>query len=311
LNTRGFKSLAAFDDLLSRVLSLRDHSTPVYALKLSYRHFIHPDIVKTMIEYAVSHHVQRLKTSIICDIQRFLPCLLSSQTLTSLNLNVHDTIRNSRMVFPNSLNLPALTTLTLKQFYFLSDHNGCAEPFSAFNNLKTLILVSCNVLDKDDVLQQQQQEVLCISSATLVNLTILACNHIRKLKLSAPSLSGFYNETEDSAFLLSWLVELANIKSLKVSSNTLQVLSFLPDLFKLKFTSLCNLESLQVQMVPLPLALYDALKAKYLEEKGVEFYLYQNTFIPDGVVDFLIQNSPSAKVNIIPFKVICAFNFFQ
>lgn len=38
------------------------------------------------------------------------------------------------------------------------------------------------------------------------------------------------------------------------------------------------------------------------EGENTEFNLKQGPFIPDGVVDFLLQNSPSAKVNIIPIN---------
>jgi hypothetical protein len=51
-------------------------------------------------------------------------------------------------------------------------------------------------------------------------------------------------------------------------------------------------------MKPLATALYKALRAKFMRE-GAKFDLKTNTFIPNGVVDFLIQNSPPAKVEII------------
>jgi len=54
-------------------------------------------------------------------------------------------------------------------------------------------------------------------------------------------------------------------------------------------------------MKPLNSVIYLELRAKYMNEGG-NFYMNTNTFIPNGVVDFLIQNSPSAKVNIIPFN---------
>jgi len=54
-------------------------------------------------------------------------------------------------------------------------------------------------------------------------------------------------------------------------------------------------------MKPLDSVIYLELRDKYMNEAG-NFYMNTNTFIPNGVVDFLIQNSPSAKVNIIPFN---------
>jgi hypothetical protein len=54
-------------------------------------------------------------------------------------------------------------------------------------------------------------------------------------------------------------------------------------------------------MKPLDPFIYLELRAKYMNEGG-NFYMKTNTFIPNGVVDFLLQNSPSAKIKIIPFN---------
>ncbi|CAL5193659.1 unnamed protein product [Lathyrus oleraceus] len=67
--------------------------------------------------------------------------------------------------------------------------------------------------------------------------------------------------------LLLWLVELSNIKSLTVTSTTLKVLSRVPGLLKTEFSFLCNMKSLKV-------------KRKYPSS------------VPDGLVEFLLQNSP-------------------
>jgi len=128
-----------------------------------------------------------------------------------------------------------------------ANNNGCVEPFSSLNKLNTLIIQKCRF---------RKTQYLCISSTTLANLTIygyyLDKKYKYKIMLSAPCLSTFaftgtpnlklcvshpcsithlYIDVEDigwveedSATLLSWLLELANIKSLTVSSNTLQVL---------------------------------------------------------------------------------------
>ncbi|KAK2391827.1 hypothetical protein QL285_065248 [Trifolium repens] len=81
---------------------------------------------------------------------------------------------------------------------------------------------------------------------------------------------------ENSPLLLTWLVELANIESLTFFSNTLEVLSKVPDLLKVELHSLCNLKSLKITMpnysLPIP---------------------------PDKMVAFLIQNSPSAKMIVL------------
>ncbi|PNX85191.1 F-box/LRR-repeat protein, partial [Trifolium pratense] len=267
----------SFGKFVSQILSLRDHSTPLDTLDWMEfdQDFVEPDILKSILEYAVSHNIQLLRFSITCEIKQFPSCFFSSKTLTSLDLNVHTSIAFSgRASFPNSLNLPALTTLALRSFYFCAGDDGCAEPFSAFNKLDTLLIEDCQLLDA---------QILCISSTTLINLTVnyeIGYNYLDsyKCKLSTPSLCNL-NYTgvlihnlcrsdlcslkdvcidvfnpycspykEYYPFVLNLLLELANIKSLTVSSTTLQVLFFVPDLFKVKLASLYNLESLQVKV---------------------------------------------------------------
>jgi hypothetical protein len=228
-------------------LSLRDHSTPLHTLDLmDSNDFVEPDILKSILEYAISHNVRFLRTTITCDLQ-FLPCLFSSQTLTFVDL------KGTEILFPNSLNLPALTTLTLRSFYFCAGYDGCAEPFSVFNKLNTLVIEDCLLLDA---------QILCISSTTLVNLTVrergiyydrrYICklftpslcnlNYLNTLnqKLCHSHLCSFKHvyidikkETTRVISLLKLLEELANIKSLTVSSKTLEVcfLELLPFLF--------------------------------------------------------------------------------
>jgi hypothetical protein len=215
--------------------------------------FIEPDMLKSIAEYAISHNVQSLRTTITCDLQQFPPCLFSSQTLTFVNLRVHPAIAASKKIlFPNSLNLPAVTTLTLRSFYFCTGYDGCAEPFSVFKKLNTLVIEDCRLLDT---------QILCISSTTLVNLTVDECdlypdtyicklftpslcnlNYLNTLnqKLCHSHLCSFKHvyidinkETTRVISLLKLLEELANIKSLTVSSKTLEVCFFelLPFLF--------------------------------------------------------------------------------
>jgi hypothetical protein len=112
--------------------------------------------------------------------------------------------------------------------------------------LNSLLISNCTVKDT---------KTLCISSATLVDLTIYNnSNDYYKIELSTPSLCTFafcgtpyqsisgsnvsslkhvdiHAEAElDSyslgppMFLFSWLLEFANIESLTVTATTLQVL---------------------------------------------------------------------------------------
>jgi hypothetical protein len=162
-----------------------------------------------------------------------------------------------RTVFPNSPNLPALVSLSLRAFTFRVGDDGCADPFSTLSKLKSLIINNCLVLSRHN-------PKFCISSTTLVNLNIImpVYPHYNydlnfRIELSTPSLRTFnfrgtpiqklcgsksnlsnikhvnidvdwWSHTTDTPLvLLQWLVELANIKSLTVTSTTLNVLYYM------------------------------------------------------------------------------------
>jgi hypothetical protein len=156
----------------------------------------------------------------------------------------------TKTLFPKSLNLPLLTSLDLTNLTFCGDENGCAEPFSAFTKLNSLVIHRCKVKDT---------QILSISSETLLKLNLVIRN-CAKVELSTPSLSTFtfprgldldqkicgsglssvkhvninaanYAASAKHALvLLSWLQDLTNVKSLTVTSITLQVPC---DVFKL------------------------------------------------------------------------------
>ncbi|KAL5102359.1 hypothetical protein RYX36_006686, partial [Vicia faba] len=322
-----------FERALSQILSVRneldDDSTSVlHTLDLTLTTTFDfcddfppsTDVVfKRVVRYALSHNVQRLRYPITCHINPFPP-LFSSQTLTSLDLSVPFRFLRFCAIFsfPTHLNLPSLTNLTLSYFRFGAGDDGYADPFSAFNKLNTLTIIYCYVVNQrilnrggmylDDYNQPLK---LRISPPSLCNLAFTG-NTSQKLCLTHPcSLQHLYIDAEnagfvdslvqeDSAVLLSSLQGLPNIRSLTVSSNTLQVLSLVPSLFKVKLTSFSNLESLQVQMKPLSCQLYNILSYGKFMIRGVN--LHEATIIPDGVVDCLIQNSPSANVTVIPYN---------
>ncbi|KAK2388321.1 hypothetical protein QL285_062013 [Trifolium repens] len=181
----------------------------------------------------------------------------------------------------------------------LSD-NGLVEPFSECRKLSSLVISCCEVVDGQN---------LCISSTTLVNLTIRTyCNGslaVLKFELNTPSLCSFaftgnlvekldgnkcsfsslthvsifayrWSISADTPMVLfNWLIELANIKSLTLSSSTLEVLNLVPDLLKVEFRSLYNLKLLKVK-VDQP----------------------SSSVVPDKIVKFLLQNAPSAEAEI-------------
>jgi hypothetical protein len=241
LSSSYFDTPDGFTQFTTQILSLRDNSTALYYLRFSRDSMVKPQLLERILKWAVSQNLQRLRISLFYNIEHIPGCILSCHTLTSLRL--HARIRNETF-FPNSLNLPALTFLSIRYFIFRSGDDGRAEPFSGLKKLNSLIIRFCEVLDTQN---------LCISSVTLTNLTIKTYYKLnyRKIELSAPSLSKFaysgipfeklcgshlcsvehvkinaymcLNNAESPPILLSWLREFTGIKSLTVTSTTLQV----------------------------------------------------------------------------------------
>jgi len=251
LTSRHFKkNLKGFTKFVSQILSLRNDSTALHTLDFHCRGSLELHILERILKYAFSHNVQRLGVDVSCNIPQFPLSFFSCHTLRFLNLRIHFfTLSN---LFPDSLDLPALTNLSLQGFLFCVGDDGRANPFSTLNKLNSLIINRCAVRDKQN---------LYISSATLANLTLIndfSSSGI-KFQLSTPSLCTFAyrghvgfqklftsnsnlssikhvnldvsigfgmrsNSADNPLLLLDLLVELANVESLTVSSFTLQVI---------------------------------------------------------------------------------------
>ncbi|MCH84840.1 F-box/FBD/LRR-repeat protein [Trifolium medium] len=187
-------------------------------------------------------------------------------------------------------------------------------------------LSDCVLLRILSLLNAKQAVQTCILSTRWNNLW----KHLSKLKLHSSyfdtmdgfaefaaqilSLRGhstylyslkFYGDKPPSN-LLSWLKEFTEITSLTVTLTTLEVLSLVPNLLKDKLYSLRNLKSLQVKMEGISsrlsttpmLARFARLPMIYQEDvaKFREAIFKEGSLsIPDEIVAFLLQNSPSAK----------------
>ncbi|RHN53024.1 putative F-box domain, leucine-rich repeat domain, L domain-containing protein [Medicago truncatula] len=325
-----------FFTFVSKILTLRDNSAALHILDFECDSDYESELVQKILNYACSHNtqIQQLGISISHDSDLLMPCVSSCQALTSLTLSIYNGCIFPD-TFPKYLNMPALTSLDLTGFTFCGDENRCAEPFSAFTKLNSLIISRCMVKDA---------QILRISSETLDNLYLYKnLFNFDKIELAAPSLctftfygtpkqkicgSGFssvkevnidahmFSKVDKSPMILfSWLLDLANIESLTVSSSTLQILSLVPDLLEVKLPSLCNLKSVEIKLERLGILpsllhfMYEANQAmlkKAAAKSRKEASKLRKAFkagleppsIPDGIVDFLLQNSPSAKVNI-------------
>ncbi|KAK7282259.1 hypothetical protein RIF29_10903 [Crotalaria pallida] len=313
LHSSDFTSVKIFCKFVTKFLAHCDESVGLDTLDFQRRGSVELRLLRRVVSHAIARNVQHLRIHTTTDIDKLprdiLFSIFSCQSLASLNLSVfHNNILSKGIVFPESPNLPALTSLHLQNFAFCATDNDVAEPFSTLKKLNNLAIDDCTLKDA---------QILCISSDSLKSFTIFSKNpRFYKIELSAPRLSYFaFNgvprqhisgsslsslqqvkvdasihniSSEQASIVLNWLRELANVQSLTVTANTLQILFLIPDLLNIKLSSLVNLKSLKVEMKPLSYAF--AWEAK--------MNIYKPT-VPDGVVEFLLQNSPSAKVSMI------------
>ncbi|CAK8567995.1 unnamed protein product [Lathyrus sativus] len=326
-----FGTIKIFAKFVSKVLSLRDSSVALQSFDFYDNCCLDPRLIKRVVNYAILHNVHRLSLSVHCNIEQIPPSIFSCQTLTYLKLSLYPRSgHENKTLFPKSLDLPSLTSLCLGNFVFCADDDGRVEPFSSFDRLNSLVLQSFTV---------RGGLTLCISSATLVDLTLI--NHSYdyfEIELCTPSVCtfAFIGRPHQKVFgsglsyvkhvdidsevlcfniqppllLLSWLLLLDNTKSLTVTASTLQVLSLNSNLLKTEFLSLGNLKLLKVKIKPLIYGFRQRLIEAKLEKikprkeaaklrKSIKAGLEPFAPIPDGIVDFLTQNSPSAEVEII------------
>jgi len=248
LYASSFSTPKRFAIFVSKVLTLRDSSVALQALDIDRRGNIDPQLLKKVVNYVCSNntHIQGLRITACSNNSLILSCVSSCRALTSLKLDIYPRRNidgNFGTLFPKYLNLPALTSLDLTNFAFCGGENGCAEPFSAFTKLNSLVIFGFKVKDA---------QILKISSETLVDLAMYHnSSDFSQIELDTPSLCTFTitgipnqkicgsglssvkqvnidakmhsNFEKSPMVLLSWLLDLANVKSLTVSSITLQV----------------------------------------------------------------------------------------
>ncbi|XP_058782795.1 F-box/LRR-repeat protein At3g26922-like isoform X1 [Vicia villosa] len=254
---------------------------------------------------------------------------LNLPSLTYLKLSIHHAMETP---FPNSLCLPTLSTLELDNVTFYVGNNGCAEPFSTFSKLISLSISECTVKgagtlcissaslvnfsmyiesDEDDY----YKIVLCTPGLRTFAFSgypyqDISWSNVSSLEHVDIDAEVFLSSCGPPFFLFKWLLEFVNIKSLTVTASTLQALSLIPGLLEFKIPSLDKLKSLRVRIDEIQYGLRMALcedklmNIKSMEEaarikKAFDLGLQPSPLVPDGVVDFLLQNSPSAEVDFV------------
>jgi hypothetical protein len=248
----------AFLMFVTKTLGLRYNSEALRALDLDcYK--ITDVVLNKILRYVDSHRTNLRELSILAnaDGTSIMRTVSRCQFLTSLVLS--NQRHGKPILFPNWLDFPSLTSLNLTKFVFSCGESDFADPFLTFTKLKSLSISSCKLVDTQKIR---------ISSVTLVNL-VIDKNSFVLIDLSTPRLwsldfscsvifpevcgcglssikkavISYYLENssamlEHGLVLFSWLQELENLESLKITSIALQVPI---SVFKLYFFLRCLL----------------------------------------------------------------------
>ncbi|XP_058733923.1 uncharacterized protein LOC131605602 [Vicia villosa] len=255
---------------------------------------------------------------------------LRDKALTSLKLKAYPTSLyvSTEILLPKSLNLPALTRLDLTYFAFCGGENSCIEPFLAFTKLNTLVLRNCKILSLVPNLLEVKLLSLCnlksleVELVPLHNGSLLLLMKDAMLKKAAAEsasdseLATAASPNEKVIVLLFCYTQVVNFFAVTTDSVAFSafwmILSLVPGLFEVKLASLSNLKFMEIKLesdshqMGLPYMVKDAMLKKATAKSRKEAAKLRKAFkaglqptpIPDGVVDFLLQNSPSAKVDI-------------
>ncbi|WJX81046.1 hypothetical protein P8452_63976 [Trifolium repens] len=299
-----------FDKFVSQFLSSRDNSIPLRTISyangcMNYPFPSESNIPVEIMEYAASHDVQVLEiNSQIDHISNFeLPLsIFNCGSLTSLTLCLWVVSKPYTIMFPKTLNLPALKTLKLSCFTFFTSDNGYAEPFSTCNMLSKLAFFGCRL--------QDDAQGICISNSEVSNLAIGSFyppSKIYKVILSTPKVTSLtikdisatfpapdtcnltlleelkfeclHRSTMGEDILLGWLHLIAKVNTMTLSLTLLHLM----------FRLLRNNGSIRTQ-VP------SFIKLKSLK---VESYPWISDESVREMVTYLLQSSPPPPTIVI------------
>ncbi|MED6109936.1 hypothetical protein PIB30_038198 [Stylosanthes scabra] len=290
-----FQRMSRFSEVVSNFLLLRHGSIPLLNVDLHHASSRRPDILKSVSEYAVMHNTERFKLR-ANSFLRLSPSVFSSNTLTSLNLS-----SPGHVLLPKTLRLGALTTLHLKNLAFCAAYNDPADHFSSCVKLKTLdhafgeeIVLSTPSLRSFKFSGIIARQLSCSSNLSLLKEVTIDFDTCVE-RVGNPKEEMIKMVCSQSAFIIiEWLKVFANIRSLRICSRTLKVLSLIPELLNTGSPGLDNLQLLIVKLKSSWALLHKQLRAT--NSKKADF---RTTLVHAGVVDYLIQNSPFAEVDII------------
>ncbi|CAJ2645187.1 unnamed protein product [Trifolium pratense] len=309
---------------VSHILSGRDDSLPLH--KLRYYHRIsknkkgknlHLDLETKLLEvmkYGASHNMKhltvRVDPGLIKDLE-LPPSIFHCHSLTTLKLDFRHPVSHDyiKILFPKSLNLPALKSMYLAFLTFTTSENGCAEPFSACNMLNNLFIFCCCL--------QDDAKALCISNSN-VSLVVVGdtCDHTKgsykKVVFCTPKLAflsilgypvfvapsvcnlpfleegnidhGYSDRPFKESLMIDWLHLLAGVKKMNIS-----------------FRTFCELHTFQ-KKYPTNIIVPCFVRLKSLEVLWTsDSQIFDEIIIGKvkEMVTCLLQNSLRAKVDVI------------
>ncbi|AES73131.1 cytochrome C biogenesis protein ccsA, putative [Medicago truncatula] len=219
-----------------------------------------PRLLKKVVNYAISQ-CPALRTP-LSSVGLFPNRIFSCETLIYLKLYAYPrTDIKEKTLFPKSFNFPALTTLHLGNFSFCAGNNSASvKPFSTLNRLNSLVLYSCALKDAP---------TLCISSLCTPSIGAFAFIGKPYQKLFGSSLS-YVNHVDI----------YAEIRSMEMKPPSVSI-QFCKMLMEAKLQEIKSRK--------------EAAKLRKSFKAGLE----PSAPIPDGIINFLLQNSPSAQVYMV------------
>ncbi|XP_071702102.1 F-box protein At5g03100-like [Rutidosis leptorrhynchoides] len=315
LSSEDFTKLNRFYEFthdVSNVISSRNNDRDLSSVKLSVRGY-NQTFVKTVVDYALSHNVQKMTIIWFDDRDIELPNSLfmsNSRSLKELTL-IAPNRRWDQPKIKSSWDLPALTTLHLENVYLsnktLDEHSGL---FSKCLNLKNLTLSHCTISDHHILSHSKFSNLTpekgLYSVATIVaphlkNLTAIDCSG--RLKIYTPELSSLmYKVPSYDTFFLNGVscLEKVDFYMCPFEEDTYAVIEILQKFHNVKYLTLglevVELLSSMVDMLSdlsSPFSKLKSLKIYPMREEGDE-----EVNIPTELKNFLLGASPNATVSI-------------
>ncbi|KAL4571890.1 hypothetical protein LXL04_018657 [Taraxacum kok-saghyz] len=304
-----FTDLDKFEPFVRRALSERDDLAKLDTVKYNAPEISSLETLMEVFDYAVKHGVKQLEASIetVEGLTSSLPTVSISDSLTSLKLQ--------SAWSPGPIRVPFLGPNTpFKNLIILYLHGALItdeEPFVGFPMLESLTLLNCYFRTGNRTLIE-----VYLHNLRLSDLTISYCNGVNKWELRTPRLRyleyggsdfpkheglpvletlkidfdefnfsymGSEVEKRRNDDLLSLLFGVPRVKSLTLFKTTVLLLyRFKDDLMKRGTPNLKELRDLKVDFGE------NCCPWLFHEPGGFEY-----------VKDYLLQNSPHAKVTIM------------